>query len=129
LAFVNPLVLSASYAVFAGHGRLPDRRLVARLRSDAARAPRGVRAAATAIAACGREHRRRLRFDGRVGVLWGADDAVVPVGHAAGVRIAFPQAEVETWPGMGHHPQEEHLADLVAFVERYARDGGIAAAA
>jgi pimeloyl-ACP methyl ester carboxylesterase len=129
LAFANPFVLSASYAVFAGRGRLPGRRLVAHLRADAARAPRGVRAAATAIAARGRDDRRRLRFDGRVGVLWGADDTVVPVGHTAGVRIAFPQAEVETWPGMGHHPQEEHLAALVSFVERYTPDVGIAAAA
>ena len=129
LAFANPFVLSLSYAVFAGHGRLPDRRLVDRLRSDAARAPRGVRAAVTAIAARGREDRRRLNFDGRVGVVWGSDDAVVPVGHADGVRVAFPQAELQVWPGMGHHPQDEHLADLAALVERYARDPRIAAAA
>ena len=129
LAFANPFVLSLSYAVFAGHGRLPDRRLVDRLRSDAARAPRGVRAAVTAIAARGREDRRRLNFDGRVGVVWGSDDAVVPVGHADSVRVAFPQAELQVWPGMGHHPQDEHLADLAALVERYARDPRIAAAA
>jgi pimeloyl-ACP methyl ester carboxylesterase len=88
-----------------------------------------VRAAVTAIAARGREHQRRLRFDGRVGVVWGADDAVVPVGHAAGVRLAFPQAEIETWPGMGHHPQAEHMADLVSIIERFRPDSGIAAAA
>jgi pimeloyl-ACP methyl ester carboxylesterase len=129
LAFINPFLLSAAYAIFAGHGRLPERRLVARLRSDAARAPRGVRAAVTAIAARGREDQRRLRFDGRVGVVWGADDAVVPVSHAAGVRIAFPRAEIEAWPGMGHHPQDEHLADLVSIIERFRHDSRIAAAA
>jgi pimeloyl-ACP methyl ester carboxylesterase len=129
LALVNPLVVSASYAAFVGRGRLPDRRLVARLRSGAAHAPRGVRAAVLAIAASGREDQRRLHFGGRVGVLWGSDDALVPVSHAAGVRTAFPQAEVDLRPGMGHHPQQEHLAALVALVERYAGGAETAAAA
>jgi pimeloyl-ACP methyl ester carboxylesterase len=129
LALVNPLVVSASYAAFVGRGRLPDRRLVARLRSGAARAPRGVRAAVTAIAASGRADQRRLDFEGRVGVLWGSDDALVPVSHAAGVRTALPQAELELWPGMGHHPQQAHLAELVALIERYAGHAEIAAAA
>jgi pimeloyl-ACP methyl ester carboxylesterase len=129
LALVNPLVVSASYAAFVGRGRLPDRRLVARLRSGAARAPRGVRAAVTAIAASGRADQRRLDFDGRVGVLWGSDDALVPVSHADGVRTALPQAEVELWPGMGHHPQQEHLPELVALIERYAGHAETAAAA
>jgi pimeloyl-ACP methyl ester carboxylesterase len=129
LALVNPLVVSASYAAFVGRGRLPDRRLVARLRSGAARAPRGVRAAVTAIAASGRADQRRLDFDGRVGVLWGSDDALVPVSHADGVRTALPQAEVELWPGMGHHPQQAHLTELVALIERYAGHAETAAAA
>lgn len=129
LALVNPLVVSASYAAFVGHGRLPDRRLVARLRSGAARAPRGVRAAVIAIAASGREDQRRLDFDGRVGVLWGSDDALVPVSHAVRVRTALPQAELELWPGMGHHPQQEHLDELVVLIERYARDAETVAAA
>jgi pimeloyl-ACP methyl ester carboxylesterase len=129
LALVNPLVVSASYAAFVGRGRLPDRRLVARLRSGAPQAPRGVRAAVVAIAESGREDQRRVDFDGRVGVLWGADDALVPVSHAVGVRTALPQAELEVRPGMGHHPQREHLADLVALVERYAGGAGTAAAA
>jgi pimeloyl-ACP methyl ester carboxylesterase len=82
-----------------------------------------VRAAVSAIAAGGREQPRRLDFDGRVGVLWGSDDVLVPVSHARGVQAALPHAELEFWPGMGHHPQQQHRPELAAFVERYAGDG------
>jgi pimeloyl-ACP methyl ester carboxylesterase len=122
LALVNPLVVSASYVAFVGRGRLPGRSLVTRMRASASRAPSGVRPAVVAIASRGRERQRRLDFHGPVGVLWGADDVLVPAGHARRVRAAFPQAEVERWPGMGHHPQQERLDDLIAFVERYAGD-------
>ncbi|HEV7752794.1 MAG TPA: alpha/beta fold hydrolase [Baekduia sp.] len=120
LALVNPLVVSASYMAFVGRGRLPGRSLVTRMRASASRAPSGVRAAVVAIASLGRERQRRLDFHGPVGVLWGVDDVLVPAGHAGRVLAAFPQAEVELWPGMGHHPQQERLDDLIAFVERYA---------
>jgi pimeloyl-ACP methyl ester carboxylesterase len=129
IAVGTPLVVAASYAIFLGRGRLPDRALVARVRSRAARAPRGVRAAVVALAGRGREDQRRIDFDGRVGVLWGSDDALVPVSHAARVRTALPGAEVEIWPGMGHCPVQERLTDLLAFIERYAPDTATAARA
>jgi pimeloyl-ACP methyl ester carboxylesterase len=83
-----------------------------------------VRAATIAIAHAGREQRRHLEFGGRVGALWGAHDALVPVTHADGLRAALPQSEIEFWPGMGHHPQRERPSELAAFVERWADPDG-----
>jgi pimeloyl-ACP methyl ester carboxylesterase len=120
LALVNPLVVTAAYATFVAHRRLPERGLVGRLRSHAARAPLGVRAATIAIARAGREERRRLVFDGPVSALWGTNDGLVPTSHAEGVRAALPHAELEFWPGMGHHPQRERPAELAEFIEHRA---------
>jgi len=120
LALVNPLTVTAAYATFVAHRRLPERDLLARLRRRAARAPLGVRAATIAIAHAGRAERRRLDFHGRVAALWGAHDALVPTTHAEGLRTALPQAHVEFWPGMGHHPQRERPGRLAEFVEQWA---------
>ena len=120
LALVNPLTMTAAYATFVAHRRLPERELLARLRRRATRAPLGVRAAALAIAEAGRAELRRLEFDGPVAALWGAHDALVPTDHAHGLRRALPHAHVEFWPGMGHHPQHERPAALADFVERWA---------
>ena len=124
LALVNPLTVTAAYTTFVAHRRLPERDLINRLRRRAARAPYAVRAATIAIAHAGREERRRLEFAGRVGALWGAHDALVPVTHADGLREALPQADIEFWPGMGHHPQRERPSELAAFVERWADPDG-----
>jgi pimeloyl-ACP methyl ester carboxylesterase len=51
-----------------------------------------------------------------VTALWGARDALVPVAHAEGVLRAFPQARVEVWDGMGHHPQRERPEALDHFL-------------
>ena len=124
LALVNPLTVTAAYTTFVAHRRLPERDLISRLRRRAARAPYAVRAATIAIAHAGRQEPRRLDFAGRVGALWGAHDALVPVTHADGLRTALPQSEIEFWPGMGHHPQRERPTELAAFVERWADPDG-----
>jgi pimeloyl-ACP methyl ester carboxylesterase len=129
LALVNSVAVVAAYSAFIAHGRLPEREMIARVRSRAASAPLGVRTAALAIADAGREERRRLTFRGSVGALWGTKDVFVPTSHADGVRAALPQAEIELWPGMGHHPQRERPAELAAFVERWAQGAGPLAAA
>jgi hypothetical protein len=36
------------------------------------------------------------------------------------VRRAFPQAEIEVWSGMGHHPVRERFEELLALVIRAA---------
>ena len=124
LALLNPLVCTAAYSTFVAHGRLPSRDLVDRLRRRAWRSGPGVRAAVEAISHAGRDPRgpvhRPLKFDGPVAVLWGERDALVPRSHIRAVRIALPQAHVEVWPGMGHHPQRERPHQLALFVEEHA---------
>ena len=62
----------------------------------------------------------RWRFAGPVAALWGEHDALVPPAHARGLRAAAPQATVQVWPGMGHHPQRERPRQLAHFVEWHA---------
>jgi pimeloyl-ACP methyl ester carboxylesterase len=69
---------------------------------------------------------RRLAFDGPVAVVWGEQDALVPRAHIRGVREALPHAQIEVWPGMGHHPQRERprrLAELIAALRRPRGNG------
>jgi pimeloyl-ACP methyl ester carboxylesterase len=116
LGLANPLVVTAAYATFVAHRRLPSGELVARLRRSSWHAGRGARMAVEALAAAGREAPRRRSFEGPVTALWGARDALVPPAHAEGVRHAFPQARVEVWDGMGHHPQRERPEVLDHFL-------------
>jgi pimeloyl-ACP methyl ester carboxylesterase len=64
--------------------------------------------------------RRRLDFDGPVAALWGEHDALVNPAHRHALRRGLPQAHVEVWEGMGHHPQRERPAQLAAFIEEHA---------
>ena len=81
--------------------------------SSAATVVPGAVAAPRAVVAAGLSkrayHRRGLRYHGRVVAVWGDHDRLVPPGHSVGVAAAVPQAEIEVWPGMGHHPQCERL--------------------
>ncbi|HEY4096218.1 MAG TPA: alpha/beta fold hydrolase [Baekduia sp.] len=142
LGLLNPLVVTAAYSTLVAHRRLPSRDLVDRLRHSALHAGRGARMAVEAVAEAGRARdgfrRRTMAFEGPVSALWGDRDALVPVAHAAGVRRAFPQATVEIWPGMGHHPQHERPEALQQLLGRTiwqsrpraaARPAGLRAAA
>jgi pimeloyl-ACP methyl ester carboxylesterase len=124
LALVSPLHVTAAYTTFVAHRRLPSRDLMTRLRRRAFRSASGVRAATEAIAAAGRSGHgfadRTIDFDGPVAALWGDRDALVPLGHIAALRNALPQAHVEVWRGMGHHPQRERPEPLIAFLEAHA---------
>lgn len=123
-ALINPLTAMAGYSTFVAHRRLPSRDLLTRLRRRAFQSGPGVRAATVAIAAAGRSprafHKRLVGFDGPVAALWGDRDALVPLGHSENLQRALPQAHLEVWDGMGHHPQRERPDDLCAFVERHA---------
>jgi len=133
LALVNPLTVTAAYSTFVAHGRLPSRDLMARLRKRAFRCGPGVRDATIAIAAAGHSLRgfahRPVDFDGPVAAVWGARDALVPLSHSGALRRALPQAHVEVWPGMGHHPQRERPVALARFIERHANGGAATAEA
>ena len=121
LALVNPLTVTAAYSAFVAHRRLPEPALVARLRSRARHAPRGVRAATIAIAEAGRAPLHTSLFTGPTAAVWGERDALVPRDHVRGVREAFPLARVEIWPAMGHHPQRERPRQLAHLVEALDR--------
>ena len=123
----NPLAVTAAYTTFVTNGRLPSRDLMARLRTRAFRSGPGVRAATLAISASGRSPHgfahRPVAFDGPVAAVWGSRDALVPLEHADALRDALPQAHVEIWHGMGHHPQRERPAELAEFIEEHASRG------
>jgi pimeloyl-ACP methyl ester carboxylesterase len=125
LVLSNPLLFAGAYAITISHLRPPPPDMMARMSAQARRVGRGAQAATVAIAAAGDSERalfrRRVRYDGPVYAIWGEHDRLVPPQHAAGVRRAFPQAEVSVWAGMGHHPQHERSEDLAAFVESCAR--------
>jgi pimeloyl-ACP methyl ester carboxylesterase len=121
LALANPITATGIYMAMVANGRVPDRKLLGRLRSRAWKIGPGVQMASKAMADEGRSDgaffRRRVGYHGPVLALWGSRDVVVPAGHAEGVSKAFPQAEITVWDGMGHHPQHERAADLSRFVE------------
>jgi hypothetical protein len=79
-------------------------------------------AANRAIVAAGASERsfarRGIDYGGRVEVLWGRADRLVPVEHAGGVRAALPQARITVQDRMGHHPQGECPDLLAGFLER-----------
>jgi len=124
VALVNPLTVIAAYTTFVAHGHLPSRDLMGRLRRRAFRSGPGVRAATIAIAAAGRSPRgfarRAVAFDGPVAVVWGERDALVPLEHIGALERSLPQAHVEVWGGMGHHPQRERPIALARFIEEHA---------
>jgi pimeloyl-ACP methyl ester carboxylesterase len=127
LALVNPLTVTAAYATFVAHRRLPSKDLMDRVRRRAFSSGPGVRMAVEAIAAAGRSSRgftgRQVAFHGPVAALWGEHDALVSPDHLPGLLKALPQAHAEVWPGMGHHPQRERPADLAEFIEAHAVTG------
>lgn len=127
LALMTPPLVLGGYMAFVSHGRRPTRELVLRMGGDAWPTSSGVRAAVRALHHCAHApdafHRRRVEFDGPVAAVWGSHDALVPPDHATGLRAALPQAQVEVWSGMGHHPQHERTAELALFIERCARRG------
>lgn len=108
---------SLVYRAMVSNGAAADPDLLERLFTGRASAGPGALASLQAIVAAGTSPRafarRRIAYDGPVTALWGTHDRLVPWAHAAGVSRALPQARVERWLGMGHHPQRERLDALV----------------
>ena len=125
-ALSSSIALTVAYAAFVANGERPDEAMLVRTKARAFEAAPGARDATRAVVAAGLSqnafHRRRVAFRGPVEALWGERDRVVPRSHADGVRIAFPQARVEVWPAMGHHPQRERAPQLHDFIERACAD-------
>ena len=120
LAMANPVFLTGLYMTVVTNGSLPESEFLQRLVRRVRVAGAGAQTAARAVVAAGRSpdgfSRRGLPYRGPARVLWGDHDRLVHIGHVSGVRAALPQAQVEVWPGMGHHPQRERPRDLARFI-------------
>jgi pimeloyl-ACP methyl ester carboxylesterase len=134
-----PLALSSRWAVTAGYltmvtnGRMPERDLVSRVTSHGRILVDGAREGTRAVVEAGRGrdafHRRRVAYDGPVFAVWGDRDRLVPASHRRGVERALPQATIEIWQGMGHHPHRERFDELRALIARALAAGRRPAAA
>jgi pyruvate dehydrogenase E2 component (dihydrolipoamide acetyltransferase) len=103
-----------------GNAELVTRRLI----DDVLKYKRleGVEAALTLLAGAlfpdGRQHwvfRDELgRLPQRVQVIWGEDDAIIPVAHARGLPV-----DVHVFAGQGHMVQLEAAAEVNAVIERF----------
>jgi pimeloyl-ACP methyl ester carboxylesterase len=51
-----------------------------------------------------------------VHAVWGDRDRLVPPAHASALQRALPQARIEIWSGMAHHPMRERLDDVIALI-------------
>jgi pimeloyl-ACP methyl ester carboxylesterase len=124
-----PVALSNRFAVAAAYRTMvvaglsaPQRdivdRVIARGSDLVVGAREGTRAVVTAGRAPDAFHRRTVAYGGPVFAVWGEHDRLVPPGHAAGVRAALPQASIEIWPGMGHHPLVERFDELLGLIRQ-----------
>jgi pimeloyl-ACP methyl ester carboxylesterase len=124
-ALASELVVSAAYTGVVTAGTRPDKKMLERVIAAASQSTPGARDGTDAVVAAGRSkrafHRRGVKYSGPVSVVWGDHDHLVPVSHADNVRKALPQAQIEVWAGMGHHPQHERAPDLAGVVEEACR--------
>lgn len=127
LTLSNPVAMWAVYALWVANGSRPDHALMDRCRKDAFHVVGGARQALRTIVRCGIDKRaffrRRVDYDGPVTALFGDRDRLVPVRHSERVLTTFPQADVQVWQGMGHHPQRERVRPFCALIERACRAG------
>jgi pimeloyl-ACP methyl ester carboxylesterase len=54
-------------------------------------------------------------------VVWGADDAVIPVSHASSASALAPSARIEIVPNAGHFPHRDHPERFVKIVRDFIR--------
>jgi pimeloyl-ACP methyl ester carboxylesterase len=124
-ALSSRTAVTAAYQAMVTNGRRPEPELVTRLTSRADRLVDGAREGTRAVVDAGRSrnafHRRRVDYHGPVVAIWGDRDRLVPPSHRHGVLAAFPQALVQVWEGMGHHPLRERCDDLVGLIARAAQ--------
>jgi len=113
-------IVTAAYAALVTNGRMPPGELVDRVTGHGPQLAQGAEAAIRAIASAGRSpeafHRRRVAYNGPVVAVWGDRDRLVPPSHRRGVLSSLPQARIKLWRGMGHHPVQERLRDLLALI-------------
>ncbi len=55
-------------------------------------------------------------------VIWGEQDAIIPVKHAYAVQQARPDLRLEVLPEVGHYPQVERPAEVAALIADFVVD-------
>jgi pimeloyl-ACP methyl ester carboxylesterase len=122
LVLEHRLPLSVVYRAAVARGNTGGDEMLDRIVGSDADLVSAAGSATRAIAAAGISkhgfHRRQLRYDGPVTVMWGSRDRIVSPKHSRGVKVAFPQARIVQWPGVGHHPQCERPEELVMLAAR-----------
>ncbi len=120
LALSSRLVVTASYIAMVSSGMAPEREVVERVTGRGRDLVAGAREGTRAIVDAGRSrtafHRRRVQYDGPVYAVWGDRDRLVPP-HRDGLQVAFPRADIDVWPGMGHDAPRERPEQLGALLE------------
>jgi pimeloyl-ACP methyl ester carboxylesterase len=122
LALSNRRLVGLGYRLMVANGTRPEDELLDRILRAGEQVVTGAREAIRAIAQSGStlSGGDLLHYRGPVIAIWGDRDRLVPARHRHELQRAFPQAEVEVWSGMGHHPQRERLEDLLAVIRRVA---------
>jgi pimeloyl-ACP methyl ester carboxylesterase len=60
--------------------------------------------------------RKIKKFNGKILLIWGENDRVMPIEKAAPFRKLRPDAVVKTMTNVGHHPQSENPAETVDII-------------
>jgi Serine aminopeptidase, S33 len=123
-ALCSRTVVTTAYLTMVTNGRPPTPDIIDRVTGNGHGLVDGTRKGVHAIANAGRRAqasgRAKLRYDGPVTAVWGDGDRLVDPSHRRGLLDALPQAEIEVWGGMGHHPIGERLEELAKLILRQA---------
>jgi pyruvate dehydrogenase E2 component (dihydrolipoamide acetyltransferase) len=123
LALANPFTAAAIYMAWVSNNKPPSASTLTQLMRAGVCARAGASAGVAAIVAGGVAddafYRQRLRYRGRVRVLWGACDRLVPRAHLRGIACAYPQAEITVWERTGHHPRFEHAHAFADYINEH----------
>jgi pimeloyl-ACP methyl ester carboxylesterase len=118
------IAVATAYQIMVTNGRPPNRETVDRVTRNGRALVPGTREAVRAVANAGRGRdafsRRQVGYCGPVTAVWGDRDLVVPASHRKGLLAALPQARVQLWQGMGHHPPIERFEELVVLIMKAA---------
>lgn len=120
----NPVSASIAYAAAVTRRQLPQREFLRRMALGAPGARPGARDALAALFVLNQPEKLfngRQAYRGPVSVFWGEEDRLVPASHSTRIRHAFPQARINLWRGVAHHPQAEVPDQLEQAIESVCR--------
>ena len=116
-ALSSRIAVTAAYLTMVTNGKLPERETVDRVTRNGRALVAGTQKAIRAIvdeSRCNRERGlRRRAYRGPVTAIWGDRDRLVPASHRNALLAVLPQARIQLWEGVGHHPMAEQFDELV----------------